>query len=365
MIGAVVRIVAVGALYAVAITPSGAAPHIAPGPEPISIEATPIPYFRIGHREQTRFGQLEYLGGFELWSKNRHFGALSGLVSLDGGARIIATTDNGFWFDARIESDTDGKPIAIKSTRLAPMLDQKGKPLATGDNADAEALALADGPTGRRLLVSFERNHRIDSYPADVDGFLGKATSLRIPKSVRRLRYNRGLEAIAIPPATCPLPGAVLTIAERARNTSADIPGWLIGGPRPGRFHIRLRGDFSVTDAAFLPGGDLIILERKFNFAEGVAMRLRRISCADLRPGAVVEGAELMTADFGYQIDNMEGLAIHTGGDGDAILTIVSDDNRSILQRTLLLRFRLTGPKKPAAKPQIGLRPSSPPAAAE
>lgn len=359
---------AFGALAAAAIltAPAAAAPKITAGPEPITVKATPIPHFRIGHGDQTRFGELDYLGGFELWSKNRHFGALSGIVSLDDGTRIIAVTDNGFWFDARIDEDADGRPVAVRSARLAPMLDATGKSIAAGHNADAEALAFDSRSSRPRFLVGFERNHRIVSYPADTDGFRGRPKRFRTPGAVRRLRFNRGLEAVAIPPAACPLPGAVVAIAERDRDRNADIPGWIIGGPKPGRFRIRLRGDFSVTDAAFLPSGDLVILERKFNFAEGVAMRLRRIRCSALRPGARIDGVEMMTADFGYQIDNMEGLSVHTDRRGKVVLTLTSDDNRSILQRTLLLRFRLVDPPRPPVKPAIGLRPSSsPPAAAE
>jgi hypothetical protein len=37
----------------------------------------------------------------------------------------------------------------------------------------------------------------------------------------------------------------------------------------------------------------------------------------------------------------MEALGIHTNENGETILTLVSDNNRSILQRTLFLRFRL------------------------
>jgi hypothetical protein len=39
------------------------------------------------------------------------------------------------------------------------------------------------------------------------------------------------------------------------------------------------------------------------------------------------------------EIDNMEGLSIHPGADGERILTLISDDNFSFLQRTLLLQF--------------------------
>ena len=54
----------------------------------------------------------------------------------------------------------------------------------------------------------------------------------------------------------------------------------------------------------------------------------------------------MLEADLLYQIDNMEGLAITTDPDGTPRLTIVSDDNHSILQRNLLLEFRLVGGRK-------------------
>ena len=47
---------------------------------------------------------------------------------------------------------------------------------------------------------------------------------------------------------------------------------------------------------------------------------------------------------MGYQIDNMEGLSVHRAADGALVLTLISDDNFSMLQRTLLLQFTLAEP---------------------
>jgi len=52
----------------------------------------------------------------------------------------------------------------------------------------------------------------------------------------------------------------------------------------------------------------------------------------------------LIYADHGYQIDNMEALAVHKDASGSVVLTLVSDDNLSRLQRTILLQFSLTEP---------------------
>jgi hypothetical protein len=58
----------------------------------------------------------------------------------------------------------------------------------------------------------------------------------------------------------------------------------------------------------------------------------------------VVDGPVLFTADMGYQIDNLEGLGVHRNARGETILTMVSDDNFSVIQRSILLQFALIGP---------------------
>jgi hypothetical protein len=64
---------------------------------------------------------------------------------------------------------------------------------------------------------------------------------------------------------------------------------------------------------------------------------------ASLHPGALVDGPVLFFADFGQQVDNMEGLSVHQSPAGETVLTMISDDNFSAIQRTLLLQFTLIG----------------------
>ena len=98
-----------------------------------------------------------------------------------------------------------------------------------------------------------------------------------------------------------------------------------------------------VSDLALLPAGDMLVLERKFSWTTGLFIRMRSIALGDLRPGALVKGPVLFEADLRHSIDNMEGLSVHRGPDGETIITMVSDDNFSALQRTLLLQFTLVG----------------------
>ena len=49
----------------------------------------------------------------------------------------------------------------------------------------------------------------------------------------------------------------------------------------------------------------------------------------------------IFEADLGNEIDNMEGIDAHVTEEGDTVLTLVSDDNFSMIQRNLLMQFTL------------------------
>jgi hypothetical protein len=83
------------------------------------------------------------------------------------------------------------------------------------------------------------------------------------------------------------------------------------------------------------------VLERRFRYSEGVKMRIRRIAESEPKRGCLIEGETLLEADYNLNIDNMEGIAAHRVVSGETILTLISDDNFSLLQRTLLMRFAL------------------------
>jgi len=143
-------------------------------------------------------------------------------------------------------------------------------------------------------------------------------------------------------PNGLPLAGTLIAISERGLDRDGNLIGFLVGGPAPGQFSVRRTDGFDVSDAALLPSGDLLLLERKFSLLAGVGIRIRRVALASVAPGAVIDGPSIFNADLDQEIDNMEGLDAHVTPQGDTVLTMVSDDNFSIVQRTLLLQFTLT-----------------------
>ena len=85
----------------------------------------------------------------------------------------------------------------------------------------------------------------------------------------------------------------------------------------------------------------MLILERKFSWISGVGIRIRRIALTSVAPGAVVDGPSIFEANLENEVDNMEGIDVHVTPEGETVLTMVSDDNFSMIQRTLLLQFTL------------------------
>jgi hypothetical protein len=309
-----------------------------PAPAGIEIKAEPITAFDHGDPARRRFGLLEFRGGLVMTSAHREFGGLSAINVAPDGANFVATTDRSWWLRGRITYN-GMRPAGIAGAEMAPMLGPDGRTLAARRWYDTEALA-RDGDT---FYVGIERVHRIVRFDFGKDGLRARARAIDVPAGFRALPSNGSIEALAFVPRGAPLGGTLIAISERGRNEAGDHLAFLIGGPRPGTFTIRRRDGYDVSDATLLSAGDLLILERRFGWTTGLFTRIRRIAVADIRPGALVDGPVLFEADLGQQVDNMEGISAHRSG-GETVLTLVSDNNFSPIQRTLLLQFTLVQP---------------------
>jgi hypothetical protein len=318
-------------------------PRLADPPQPIEITARPIAAFDISDTTRQRFGALDYIGGLELTSPNKDFGELSALRISPDGEHFLSLNDKGRWFRGRIVY-REGRPAGIADAETAPILGADGRPLAAQRRSDTESLAEADG----FLYVGIERVNEIKRFNYRRDGLTARAEPVAVPPAIKTLPHNQGLETlVAVPRNTRnrALAGALIAISERGLDADGNIIGFILGGASQRPFHqftVKRLDHYDVTDATLLPDGDLVILERFFSFTRGIAMRMRRIAISELKPGAVLDGPVLMEADMGYQIDNMEGIAAHRTVNGDTVLTVISDDNFNVIQRTILLQFRLT-----------------------
>jgi hypothetical protein len=332
------RIPAFLAVLALALIPAEAQPSRTDDAiQRIEIQAQAIETFDQREPGRTRFGALTFRGGLILESKFREFGGLSGLYVEADGQRFLAVSDRGYWLRGRIVYR--GKaPIAVTGAEMAPLLGPDGRPLKRRGWYDAEALTVDGGVA----YVGIERVQEIVRFDIAKDGLRARARPIPVPPGIRTLPFNQSIECLAVAPKDTAFAGALIVMSERGLDTKGNLLGFIVGG-MGGTFTLKRTDDFDVSDCAIAPGGRLLVLERRFSWTRGVAMRIRSVPLATIKPGALVDGPELIFADNGAQIDNMEGLAVHREADGTLVLTLVSDDNFSPLQRTLLLQFTLAG----------------------
>jgi hypothetical protein len=299
--------------------------------EPLEVKAVRLDSFALLEADEPRT-PLEFIGGLNVTSPNRDFGGLSGIDMLDSETALMIS-DSGWYVHAR---------LVHENGRLAGLADVEMDSLfPDGDVAkqvgDAEDIALDPSDRRRGVIVRERQANAMLSFDLE-GGRPGNFEPMRVGADDRILRSNKGLESVAFAPPSSPIAGAIVTIAEHPPRGAKNIPGWIAGG---GGFEIVRHDDFDVSSARFLSNGDLILLERRYAPAFGVAIRLRRIAAAEVAVGATLDGELLLDAGMTSQIDNMEGLAVSEAPDGRIVLTLVSDDNYSILQRTLILQFAL------------------------
>lgn len=292
--------------------------------------------FAIGSDKRI-FGKLEFLGGLSYSSTNPLLGAVSAIRFRDDHENFVAVLDTGHWLTGRVERDGEGKLSGLADLKVRSMFNSAGQDENVKYQMDSEGLAIGKG----ELFVSYEVFHRIDAYPDP--GFM-EATpsrSLLLPFPRSEMRSNRGMETLAISPEAGPLGATLVTVTERSLDADGNVLAAVLDGPLKGTFAVKRNDPWDITDGAFLPNGDLLLLERRFRLSDGVGMRIRRIDGTKIRPGAVVDGEVLIDVDLSHQIDNMEGLDVVRMAEDDIRLIVVSDDNHSILQRNLMLEFRL------------------------
>ena len=306
--------------------------------ESFEIRSRQITNFKVGS-DQVRFGDFEFAGGLELSASSATLGGMSAIRLSEGRDEFLGVMDTGYWYAGRFERDEAGVLTGVADFTVSPILDGDGAASDEKWRFDAEGLVIR----GDEVLVSFERQSRVDIYPARSPGGSRPTGSLPLLIPLEELRNNRGLETITVAPDASALAGAVVVVSEKSLNKSGDIYAAILTGPSKGVFFVKRHAPYDITDGDFLPNGDLLLLERRFSIAEGIGMRVRRIDGSRLGPGNLVDGPVVLEADFGHQIDNMEGLDVTTDDQGQIFVTLVSDDNHSILQRNLVLEFRYMG----------------------
>jgi hypothetical protein len=277
-------------------------------------------------------GPLRPLGGLVIDAAALGGGGFSG-AHLAPDLTLTMISDRGHWAEARLLLD-GLTPVGLHPLRHGPLRDEAGKPIPRGFAADAEALARRPDGT---WLVAFERRHRIRAYRR-LDG---PGLYVAAPPGLEGAPSNGGLESLAVLQD-----GRLFAIAETF--TPPERPdlrhAWL---GQPGAWmplYWQSSAGFHPTDAAILPDGSALVLERRFSLLGGFAAKLMRTAPDALRTareGTVLSGETMLTLnDAPLPAENWEAVAVTHFGD-QTLVALISDDNESILQRSLLLLFAL------------------------
>jgi hypothetical protein len=286
-------------------------------------------------------GGLRYEGGLVVRGSDVRLGGLSSFRVRSDGGSLVAVSDCGEVFSADLRRDSEGRLSGLGGARFFPLIDERGRSLSAEDR-DAEGLTYE---TSGAILISFERRHRIWRYPPNEPPCGVPPLEVAGPTALARLPYNSGLETVVRLSD-----GRILLVAEGESSCPASSPAWI---GRDGAWEEQafplfceegMRGSpFRPTDAALLPNGDVVVLERRF---PPLGARLRRISLADLSRGDLT-GHQIALLEPPLQLDNFEGVDVWRTPNGETRLLLISDDNNCrksavavpSAQRTLLFEF--------------------------
>ena len=274
-----------------------------------------------------RIGALTPVGALRLWSRDPAFGGFSALSIQDGVATALSDGGNYVRFtiaDRRLATRAAGSLPAGPDTGWAK------------ESRDTESLAI-DRAEGR-AWIGYERANAIWRYSAD----LSRVQAHVAPRAMRKWPVNGGPESMVRL-----LDGRFVVISEQSRaNGRRSVREALIFGGDPtaravtiDRFRYRPPTGYNPSDAAVLPNGDLLVLNRRFSRLRFYAV-LVHIAVADIRPGVTIAGREI--ARWGPPLlgENPEGLAV-TQERGRTMLWIVTDNDLAWYRPTLLIKFRL------------------------
>jgi hypothetical protein len=274
-----------------------------------------------------RVGDLIYLGGLDIPRMDQNIGGLSGLRWDAESGRLLAITDDARWVWIALVED-EGDLTSIGPITSSPMLGSDGVPLTGKEQGDSESLTRS---TDGGWLVGFERQHRIARF-ADL-GARAQDTDIEPLPIFGTLEDNGGLEALA------GNEDALFLCAERSvgRQGSANCALRSRGGELE---PLALDAPAAIAEFAAVPtdadrgnDGSLYILFRSYDPVIGNTAGIAMMAADGTR-------SDLATLRAPLTVDNFEGLAVREEGDR-TFLYIVSDDNFSGSQRTLLMKFEV------------------------
>ena len=264
-------------------------------------------------------GGFTRMGVWELSSSRIEFGGYSALLVL-GDTTLRAFSDRG----KRLTFAAPGQPQE-REVRFASVWD-RGDLSPTVPDIEA---ATRDPETGDYWLA-FENTHAVIR-----NDIASKFVQSRRPPAWQDWPENGGAEAMAR------LPDGRFIILPERDSTGLLYPSDPTDEVEPVRFDFAIPGGYNPTDMAALPDGRVLVLLRQLEwgwppFATAIAIADPR----GLTDGAVLDLDIVVRLETILPRENYEALALASvQEDGAVSLWLMSDDNLSAFQRTLLAKI--------------------------
>lgn len=269
--------------------------------------------------------------------KQKSITELSGIAWDNDEEILYAVSDEGVLYHLGLEIKDD-QLLSVEVLEQYAFF-SKDKKILKGKWSDTEGLALRNNNNGKKgdsqLIVSFENKPRVILYTPT-----GKFIKpIKIPKKLTKRKSfqnkNKALEGVTYHDKYGVITAGEYPLKEKPKNVhtlySAQGHEW--------SFMKSKAKNSAITGLEMLDGGvKLLVLERAWSgIANPLKIRISSINtekCDKLNFCQQTILGDLSTGD-GWQLDNFEGLAAL----GENHFLMISDDNQSKLQRTVLVLF--------------------------
>lgn len=275
-----------------------------------------------------RVGELRLMQAWQLDSPSHMFGGLSAL-RWRADDSFQAVSDSG----AVVRFALPGGRAAARRmlTRMRPMPGLMGP-----DGLAVDMESITSDPARGQSWIGFESANAIVRYTKNlmVDG-------VARPRAMRDWGVNSGPEALVRL-----ADGRFIVLAEGRTWTDGPSPALLfaddpVAGAQPLRFQFDRPPGYRPVDMIALPDGRVLVLLRRVQLAlpPHFSGALMVLDPATIKQGKVWRGRIITVLDDPLPTDNYEGLALGKVTPDGMDLWLISDDNNSAFQRTLLLQL--------------------------
>ncbi|MFT4913064.1 MAG: hypothetical protein ACI9YM_001652 [Brevundimonas sp.] len=304
------------ALAACASLPAPYIPEAVDGWTPVAARIRPVGLGLLPGAQLS--SGVRFAGGIDVISpETTPLHGLSDLKILDGD--LISVSDSGDLARARLRLDRHGRLTGLDQPRVRRLTLTDGSPITEKVDGDAEGLVItASGD----LLISFERDHRIWNY-----GPVARPGSRPVAVAAPDFAFpgNDGMEGLSAGPdgwRAVGESGGVWDCSPAGCHT-------MVAPPEP----LLADSDYRITGLDRDPAGaGWFVVQRRFQAPADVRARVRHMA------GDSSLGPVLIELKHPGTVDNFEGIAAVATPAGTR-LYLLSDDNFSETQRTLLLAF--------------------------